>query len=98
MIECVVEHSNNLTALVVYNTFLLFIVKCGYGEAAVIILVVLIVDVPEMSISFMDRVWSSVFSGNVLIWACKPPSCFFIRLPILLGDTVVDIPFSSISQ
>ena len=45
MVKGMVEHPDDFTALVVDDAFLLFVVQSGYGEPAVVIGVVLVVDV-----------------------------------------------------
>ena len=70
-----VHHSDDLTALVVDNAFLLLVVKSRHGEATFVVLVVLEV---------VKRIRCSVLSRDVLIRRCKSPT-LLKHLPVDRG-------------
>lgn len=74
IIESVVEHSNDLAALIVDDALLLFVVECRYGEAALVVLVVCEVDITKMGVAIVQRVRCGVVSRNVFIRLCKSPT------------------------
>jgi len=75
MVKGMVEHPDDFTALVVDDTFLLFVVQSGYGEAAVVVGVVLEIDVSQVSVPLVERIRDCILSRNVLVRAGKSPTC-----------------------
>lgn len=74
MVERVVQHSDNLATLVVDDTLLLLVIKCGHSETTLVVLVVLEVDITKVGVTFVQRIGSGVLSRNVLIRLCESPS------------------------
>lgn len=74
VVEGVVHHSDDLTALVVDDTLLLLVVEGRHGEAALIVLVVLEVDITKMGVTFMKRIRCGVVSRNAFIRLCESPT------------------------
>jgi hypothetical protein len=74
IVEGVVHHSDDLTALVVDDALLLLVVEGGYSEAALVILVVFEVDITKMGVAFMQGIRCGVVSRNAFIRLCESPT------------------------
>lgn len=79
MVKGMIEHADDFTAFVVHDTLLLLVVESWDCETTIVILVVLKVDLPEVSEAFVKRIWSRVFAWNIFIGLREPPSCTSMR-------------------
>lgn len=70
-----VQHPYNLARLIVDDLVLLLVVECGYSEAAGVIFIILEIDVPEMRVTVMQRIWRGIIAGNVFAFLCETPAC-----------------------
>ena len=76
MVESVVEHADDLTRLVVHDAFLLCVVQGGHGEAAIVVLLVLEVDLADVGKFRVDGVRGDVLAGGVLVvFGGETPAC-----------------------
>lgn len=74
VVECVVEHADDLGGLVVDYSLLLLIVQRRDSEATLIVGVLLEVDVAEVDIVRMERIWCHVLARYIVFCSCKAPS------------------------
>jgi len=80
LVKTMIEHSDDLGGLVVHNTLLLLVVQSRHREAATIVLVVLEVDLADVSVLWMYRIGLSVRTRHLLVlcgespaWSCQLP-------------------------
>lgn len=60
--------------LVADNLVLLLVVQRGYCETAFIVRVNVVVNVSDMRIVFMQRIWSSIVARDILVGLYEAPS------------------------
>lgn len=91
MVECCVEHPDDLARLVGHDAVLLDIIQCRNRESAFIILVDLEVDVAKMSEPLVDWIRSHIFARFFLVGSGKSPA-FLEHLPVnrSVGDEFLE--------
>lgn len=74
IVKHMVEHANDLTALIVDDAFLNLVVQSGDSETALVVWILLEVDVAEMCVGLVERVRSDVLARELLVARCKAPA------------------------
>jgi len=86
MVEFMIEHADDLTALIAYDFLLFFVVEGGNCEAAGVVGVAFEVYVPDVCEFRVEWVWGGVCSWQVLFVWCGESPAFFSHVPMNTGE------------
>jgi hypothetical protein len=90
VVKGIVEHANDLAALVADNALLFLVIQRWHSKTAFVVRVLLKVDVAQMREIGMDRIRCNTLAGKLLVCSREPPA-LTAHVPVYAreGDNVL---------